>query len=87
MPPGCICVTRPGRWGNPFVIGDDCPTCGPSVKLTTAHLVVAAFEDYARAKLTMEPDWLAPLRGKGLACWCPVGSPCHGDVLLELANQ
>lgn len=31
------------------------------------------------------PD-LSPLRGKNLACWCPIGSPCHADVLLELAN-
>ncbi len=27
------------------------------------------------------------LRGKDLACWCPIGAPCHADVLLELANQ
>lgn len=37
-----------------------------------------------------EPDdieaWLAPLRGKNLACWCPLDAPCHADVLLELAN-
>lgn len=26
------------------------------------------------------------LRGKTLACWCPPDQPCHGDVLLELAN-
>ncbi|WP_109046732.1 DUF4326 domain-containing protein [Azospirillum sp. TSA6c] len=26
------------------------------------------------------------LRGKNLACFCPEGSPCHGDVLLRLAN-
>lgn len=26
------------------------------------------------------------LAGKDLACWCPAGSPCHGDVLLEVAN-
>lgn len=26
------------------------------------------------------------LRGKNLACWCPLDQPCHGDVLLELAN-
>lgn len=26
------------------------------------------------------------LRGKDLACWCPLGSPCHADVLLEIAN-
>jgi hypothetical protein len=27
------------------------------------------------------------LRGKNLACWCPEGSPCHADVLLEIANE
>lgn len=26
------------------------------------------------------------LRGKNLACWCRAGSPCHADVLLEMAN-
>lgn len=26
------------------------------------------------------------LRGKNVACWCKLGSPCHADVLLELAN-
>lgn len=27
------------------------------------------------------------LRGKDLACWCPLDQPCHADVLLEIANQ
>jgi hypothetical protein len=27
------------------------------------------------------------LRGKNLACWCPLDQPCHADVLLELAND
>lgn len=31
-------------------------------------------------------DGLPALRGKTLMCWCPPGSPCHADVLLELAN-
>jgi hypothetical protein len=26
------------------------------------------------------------LRGKDLACWCPLDQPCHADVLLEIAN-
>lgn len=30
---------------------------------------------------------LAALRGKNLACWCPLDHPCHADVLLELANR
>lgn len=29
----------------------------------------------------------AELRGKNLACWCPLDQPCHADVLLELANS
>ena len=29
---------------------------------------------------------LAELRGRDLACWCPLDQPCHADVLLELAN-
>ena len=31
-------------------------------------------------------DVVASLRGKDLACWCPLSSPCHADVLLEIAN-
>lgn len=26
------------------------------------------------------------LAGRDLACWCPLGEPCHADVLLEIAN-
>jgi hypothetical protein len=33
-----------------------------------------------------EPPDVSPLRGKDLACWCPLDQPCHADVLLELAN-
>jgi hypothetical protein len=29
----------------------------------------------------------AALRGLDLACWCPLGAPCHRDVLLDLANR
>lgn len=27
------------------------------------------------------------LRGINLACWCPLDVPCHGDILLEIANS
>lgn len=29
----------------------------------------------------------AELRGKNLACFCPLDQPCHADVLLEIANK
>lgn len=31
--------------------------------------------------------YLAPLRGRSLACWCPPTSACHADVLLDWANR
>jgi hypothetical protein len=37
----------------------------------------------ARKKLM---DALPSIRGKDLACFCPEGQPCHGDVLIEIAN-
>ena len=27
------------------------------------------------------------LRGKNLACWCPLDAPCHADILLRIANE
>lgn len=42
-----------------------------------------------RAKAGMAPsldEVREELRGKDLACWCPLDQPCHADVLLELAN-
>ncbi len=26
------------------------------------------------------------LRGRDLCCWCKPGTPCHADVLMEIAN-
>ena len=31
-------------------------------------------------------DIMKGLRGRDLACWCPLDQPCHADVLLALAN-
>lgn len=32
-------------------------------------------------------DIKTELVGKHLACFCPLDSPCHADVLLEIANS
>ncbi len=49
--------------------------------------------EYFRARCTLPiAAWrpmqarISELRGKNLACWCPLDQPCHADVLLELAN-
>jgi hypothetical protein len=37
-------------------------------------------------KAVVVPPDISTLRGRDLACWCPLDQPCHADVLLELAN-
>ncbi|ORV13543.1 hypothetical protein AWB94_04795 [Mycolicibacterium canariasense] len=39
-----------------------------------------------RGVTLLTPAELEQLRGHDLVCWCPLGQPCHADVLLELAN-
>lgn len=70
-----VYVGRPGFWGNPFKVGYD----------GTREAVIKKYRDW----LLNQPDKIAAakahLRGKVLACWC-APKPCHGDVLLEVAN-
>jgi len=33
-----------------------------------------------------EAQLVADLGGKNLACYCPVGQPCHADLLLSMAG-
>ncbi len=68
-------VTRPGKWGNPYKIG----TC----LIPDARAAVDAFA----ANLPLTIRGLDELRGKNLACFCRPGDPCHGDVLLTIANK
>jgi len=95
MPENTVCVTRPGRFGNPWTVKMyyDAGYSGSS-EVASQHCV-DAFKAMMLGKrhwahtipqLFPVPD-ITELRGKNLACWCPTGSPCHADVLLELANQ
>lgn len=78
--PDAVIVARPSKWGNPFEIGKD----------GTRQECVDLFDRWMRHQ---EPMWAdnppdaAELRGKDLACWCPLDQPCHADVLLKIANE
>jgi hypothetical protein len=74
LPAGAVYIGRPGKWGNPFVIGRD-GTRGEVVTKYRAYLLAN------RALMAALPE----LTGKDLVCWCAPDA-CHGDVLLELAN-
>jgi hypothetical protein len=93
MPEGAVYVGRSTQWGNPFesaVLGQEGAVDAFKVHLVSyfgweARSVARAFYPWP-VESTALRDWIAPLRGKDLACWCPLDQPCHADVLLELAN-
>jgi hypothetical protein len=70
-----VYIGRPSKWGNPFTIGRD----------GDREECIRKFRDYVRGRPDLIRD-VGTLRGKTLGCWChPL--PCHGDVLVELANK
>lgn len=78
LPPGAVKVDRSTKWGNPYV-GDGPHDRDRMTKLFAEYCArpeQAAFVEEVRTEL----------RGKVLACWCPLDGPCHADVLLDLAN-
>jgi uncharacterized protein YecE (DUF72 family) len=84
MPANTVKVDRSTPWGNPFRLAD-------------GYTAVAAVDTFARwlrgasgVKCGQRPptasEIIAALGGKNLGCWCRTGSPCHAEVLLQLAN-
>lgn len=86
MPPNTVYVGRPSIFGNPFAVSAD----------------YSQFRAYADFKRWIEGEMgtgggglrrmkllymLPKLRGKDLACWCPLDQSCHADILLEIANR
>lgn len=50
-------------------------------------LYLAELRQFERSDANAFHRWLAPLRGKNLACACAPGAPCHAEVLIEMANR
>ena len=70
-----IRIDRQTKWGNPFVIPRD----------GDRDTVIRKYREW----VVTQPHLVAALpelRGKVLGCWC-APLPCHGDVLVELANR
>ena len=87
LPDGVVCVTRPGKWGNPF------ETAGEFRSLLEAILGISGQSEFHAVNLQQFAQVnaiarnLHELRGRDLACWCGLDHECHADVLIELANR
>ena len=91
MPSNTVSVARPTKWGNPFVVGEHGTRkrCVELYRLLAAGYVSLTYDDpeSLRASRAAMEDAPRELRGKNLACWCPLDQPCHADTLLEIANR
>lgn len=106
MPANTVVVSRPSRFGNPWRVvnerkwGNGWVVLDPSwvaepkrhcMADRTGALLLALQQHEVWMRSGFGPD-LSSLRGKSLACWCPLpaaGEPdcCHAAVLLELAAR
>lgn len=77
MPTGAVYVGRPTKWGNPYLYPPE--HAAEMYRAWLASCNRRSVIDIDRVK--------QELRGKDLACWCPLDQPCHADVLLEIANS
>lgn len=93
MPAGAVYVGRQTEWGNVFSVGLVVCNCRSAEECShntfrreTAAEAVADFRAIPRSEKALNRIRDA-LRGKDLACFCPLDQPCHADVLLEIAND
>lgn len=98
----CVKVDRSTRFGNRYRVWQqgrrisdgaltwvgchdwetNYPTFG--TKRDAAERAVQGFrQDFESGRLKFD---IEDLRGSNIGCWCGLDMPCHGDVLLELAN-
>lgn len=79
MPENTVSVTRPGKWGNPYKITD--------YPYKSIDQILEAYRTYVNDQMSMGILDISELRGKDLACFCPLHLKCHADILLEIANK
>lgn len=85
MPANAVYVGRPTKWGNPYEIDERYGH--------TREYVIRLYENWLHNRLNTDPHFLDELRGKDLACWCPLEDkngnpvPCHADVILKIIKE
>jgi hypothetical protein len=90
MPANTVYVGRPSKWGNPYTIKsaiEDTKILGKMKQDVALQLCLNEYEEWLRQKLTEYPHFLDELKGKDLACWCPLDKLCHADVILKVLKE
>lgn len=99
LPPNTLKVDRSTKWGNPFVRHGEGILMDRSLAVASFRLMLEREGAWYPQPLPWPKDKIPAgepttiedvkreLKGKNLACWCPLDGPCHATVLLEIANK
>ena len=87
-----VYIGRPSIFGNPFIIGAD----------GNREEVIEKYRQWVKREMSFAEEtevikrtgYEVPtrlqikeeLKGRNLICWC-APLPCHGDILLQIANE
>ena len=88
-----VCVDRTTKLGNPFIVGkhgalNQC--LWRFVNLCNGIIFRGMDKKCMDRQQRFIDEWNANkenYRNKNFACFCPIGKPCHADILLKIANQ
>lgn len=78
MPENTVYVGRPSKFQN---------MCRVGIDVKTNEQAVFHFKRNISGNMVYLRMVKDELKGKDLACWCPLDKPCHADVLLLIASQ
>lgn len=89
LPKNAVFVARPTRWGLPYKVvetEDEVKAAGDK-NVMTRKKAMRLYETGLKKKLKKDPEYLASIKGKDLACYCKPDLACHADILLRYANK
>lgn len=78
-----VYIGRPSKFGNPFSHKEGTLA---AFRTETRQEAIQKFEEWLQTQPQLIQDIKRELRNKTLGCFC-VPAPCHGDILMKIANQ
>ena len=79
MPPNTLYCGRPTMWGNPFDTVEE---------FENSMYMFGKFSNQnSMHRINILENIHTLLKHKHLACWCPVTSKCHVDILIKLLDD
>jgi hypothetical protein len=79
-----VYIGRGSKFGNPF---SHIPNSAAPFPVDSREDAITAYKDWIESQPELIKAAKKELKGKTLGCFCKPIYPCHGDILLRIANE